>query len=78
MSKSLYQIEIKKSRGSDNENGNINIKFHIEKLTINNQQLILKINHQSFLKSINHEKYYYLFHSFLFLTDKQSNGSGNF
>jgi hypothetical protein len=52
MSKSLYRIEIKKSRGNDNENGNINIKFHIKKLTINNQQLIIK-NQSSIIFKIN-------------------------
>ena len=41
MSKSLYRIEIKKSRGNEKENGNINIKFPYQKInhlqsTINN------------------------------------------
>lgn len=54
MSKSLYQIEIKKNKGNDNGNFNIkfNIKFHIKKLTINNQQLIIK-NQSSIIFKIN-------------------------
>lgn len=52
MSKLLYQIEIKKNRGNDNENDNINNKFHIEKLNINNKQLIIK-NQSSIIFKIN-------------------------
>jgi hypothetical protein len=49
MSKSLYRIEIKKNKGNDN---GISISNSYQKLTINNQQLIIK-NQSSIIFKIN-------------------------